>query len=121
MGIFSKKPEAKPQVPVKAESTVERFVETIYLNVPEKGMRVELVSDNACMKYAEIRQSGDKIQIICSGIILAEISKKTKAYSEIEPKIGHSCTDIVIEAKTGDYGPYYRLRLRFSDTVIINN
>lgn len=121
MGLFSKKPEAKPQTPAKPEPTIERPVETIYLNVPEKGVRVELVADSACMKYATIQQSGDMIQIVCSGILLAEISKKTKAYSEIEPKIGHSCSDVVIEAKTGDYGPYYRVRLRFSDTVIIKN
>lgn len=121
MGLFSKKQEPQPQAPAPATApVVERPVETIYLNIPEKGVRVELVEETAHVKYANIELKDDKIQIISSGrILLAEISKKTKAYAEIEPKIGHRCYDVAIEAKTGDYGLYYRLKLRFSDTVIV--
>ena len=121
MGLFSKKPEPQTQTPVKSEPTIERPVETIYLNIPEKGVRVELVEESAYFKYGSIKQADDRILIISSGILLAEVSKKTKAYSEIEPKVGHGCIDITIEAKNGDYGPYYRIRLKFADTVIIKN
>lgn len=121
MGLFSKKPEPQPQAPVKTEPVIERPVETIYLNIPEKGVRVQLVEDSAYFKYASVKQAEDRILIVSSGILLAEVSKKTKAYSEIEPKVGHSAIDVTIEAKDGDYGPYYRIRLKFSDTVIIKH
>ena len=121
MGLFSKKPDSQPQTPAKSEPVIERPVETMYLNIPEKGVRVELVEDTAYFKYASIKQAEDKILIVSSGILLAEVSKKTKAYSEIEPKVGHSALDATIEVKNGDYGPYYRIRLKFADTVIVRN
>ena len=121
MGLFSKKPEPQPQAPVKSEPVIERPIETMYLNIPEKGVRVELVEESASFRYVSIKQAEDRILLISSGILLAEVSKKTKAYSEIEPKVGHSALDAIIEAKNGDYGPYYRIRLKFADTVIIKN
>ena len=120
MGLFSKKsePQPQPQEPAKTEPTFVRETETVTLNVTEKGLRVELVGDNAYIGYAEIRQADDKIQIVSQGrILIAEISKKTKAYSEIEPKVGKSCDSVTIDAKTGDYGPYYRVKLVFSTSV----
>ena len=120
MGLFGKKsePQPQPQEPAKNEPTFVREVETITLNIPEKGVRVELVEDNACVRYAQIRQVDDKIQIVSQGrILIAEISKKTKAYSEIEPKIGQSCDEVIIDAKNGDYGPYYRVKIKFSTSV----
>ena len=121
MGLFSKKPEPQPQTAAKSELVIERPIETIYLNIPEKGVRVQLVDNAASFKYTAIRQAEDRILLVSCGILLAEVTKKTKAYSEIEPKVDHSALDAVIEAKNGDYGPYYRIRLRFADTVIIKN
>lgn len=120
MGLFGKKPEPQqqPQEPEKKEPRFVRQVETITLNIPEKGVRVELVEDTAHIGYCEIRQVEDKIQIITQGkILIAEISKKTKAYSEIEPKVGLSCDSVQIDAKTGDYGPYYHVKVRFATSV----
>lgn len=122
MGLFGKKPEPKPQEPAKTTPDIQREVENICINVPEKGVRVELYESTASVRYATIKQAEDKILIVSSGnIIIAEISKRTKCYSEIEPKVGHSCENVTIEAKEGDYGPYYRVKLKFADTVIIKS
>ena len=122
MGLFSKKPEPQPQPqpqePVKSEPKFVRKIETVTLNITEKGMRVELVEDKAWVRYPEIRLADDRIQIISQGkILIAEISKKSKAYSEIEPRVGQSCDEVLIELKNGDYGPYYRVIAKFGTSI----
>lgn len=120
MSLFKKNNEISKEIHSPAPAAkIERVAETVMLNLTDKMLRVELVEDEACIKFGRIEQNGDTIRIISgSDILIAEIGKRGKAYSELEGKIGHNMQWIVIKIKQGDYGPYYQAKIKFEDTVI---
>lgn len=127
MGLFGKK-EAKKEVKKDTnKKTVEETKKKVYtqwdsvwINLTEKMIRVELEGDKAFAGYTYIKENGDRIRLVGNGgIIYAEIGKRGKAYKELEPHIGLGADEIEIESKTGEYGDYYRVRLKFKSTVII--
>lgn len=116
MGLFGKKKEQeKPQ----EEPTISTESNTVYVNITEKMLRVELEKDHGFARYVQIKEREDRIQIISDGIIIAEIGKRGKAYKELEPYIGFGAEHVAIDAKTGEYGDYYRLKLKFSSAIIV--
>ena len=118
MGLFGKKKEKeKPQ----EEPTIREEYENVYVNITEKMLRVELEEDRGFARYINIKENGDRIQIISDGIIIAEIGKRGKAYKEIEPFVGYGAESVVIEAKTGEYGDYYRLRMKIHTGTVVTN
>ena len=119
MGIFSKKKveqavPAEPETPTIEHTTEE---EIVWVNLTENMLRVELDGDSASVDRAEIKESGDRIRVVHGGIIIAEIGKRGKAYKEILPHVGRTARRISITAKAGEYGDYYRMRLKFEENV----
>lgn len=115
MGLFGKKKEEeKPQEP-----TIREVYKNVYVNITEKMLRVELEEDRGFARYINIKEKDDRIRIVSDGIIIAEIGKRGKAYKEIEPYVGYGAENVVIEAKTGEYGDYYTLRLKIHTETIV--
>ena len=52
------------------------------------------------------------------GIIIAEIGKRGKAFKELDPYAGRRAEAITITAKTGDYGDYFRISMKFKSMVV---
>lgn len=120
MSLFKKSENKKAeQSPASSANAIE-IPETHIINISDKMIRVELVEEEAYIKYGEIEQNGDSIRIISgNGILIAEISKRSKAYTELKEKIGQRIQWIVLKTKQGDYGRYYQAKIRFDNTIIV--
>ena len=120
MGLFDKAKKAmQPEPASTQEPGIENSTEedVVWINLTENMTRVELDGDKAYVDYAEIKENGDKIRIASRGIVIAEIGKRGKAYKEIEPYVGRTAEAMSMTLKTGDYGDYYRARLKFVTNV----
>lgn len=116
MGLFGKKKEQeKPQ----EEPKIYDQWHSVRVNLTEKMLRVELEENTATAGYTRVKATDDRIRLVSDGIIIAEIGKRSKAYKELEPHIGTTADKIWIEAKTGEYGEYYYVSLKFKETVVI--
>ena len=119
MSLFKKSNETPAAAPAPS-ATVIKAPETATVNLTDKMLRVEMLDDEATIKYGEIDQNGDNIRIISgSRILVAEIGKRSKAYSELEGRIGKRFQYISIKAKQGDYGVYYQAKIKFEDSTTI--
>ena len=117
MGLFRKKePKAEPQVEASKVKTYTEWSNT-WVNLTDKMLRVELEEEQAMVGHTMIKDKGDHIQLVYNGIIIADVGKRGKAYAELQPLIDEEADSVEIYAKTGDYGDYYRLKLRFKSIV----
>lgn len=115
MGLFSKK-EAQP---APAKSNIREEFDKVRVNLSDKMLRVELTGDAGSVRYGTVKVEDDRVRIVSNGgILIAEISQRSKVFKELEPYAGRGAEDIQIEAKTGDYGLYYQARMKFRYTVI---
>ena len=121
MSLFKKSNEISKEVQSPAPAAkVERVAETVMLNLTDKMLRVELVEDEACIKFGRVEQNGDNIRLISgSGVLVAEIGKRSKAYAELERKIGKGMQWLVIKPKQGDYGVYYQVKIKFENSTVV--
>lgn len=111
MGIFDKiKAPAPKEEPIIEQCAKQEFIET---SLTDKMLRVDLDGDKAYIRHPEIKENGDNIRIVSDGIIIAEIGRRGKARKELEPHIGRRAESATVRAKSGDYGDYYRLQLKF--------
>lgn len=119
MGLFKKKePQVPPEPVKKPEANVRTEWQSVWTNLTDKMLRVELEGDKATAGYTYVKAKDDRIQLVSRGVIFAEIGKRGKAYKELEPHIGSGAEEMEIEARDGDYGAYYRVGLKFKSTVI---
>ena len=117
MGLFGKKKvQEEPVQQQKPEFRTEW--ENVSTNLTDRMLRVELEGNKAYARNVYISQVDDRIRLVSDGIILAEVTKRGKAYKELEPQIGFTADYMNIEAKTGDYGEYYRITLKFKNTIV---
>lgn len=119
MGLFKKKETPAPEPAAPATPKIHDEFDKVRVNLSDKMLRVELTGDDGFVKYGSVDLKDDRILIVSSGrILIAEVTKRSKAFAELEPFAGRGAEDISIEAKTGDYGPYYLVRMKFRHTVI---
>ena len=124
MSIFSKKqasePQRAPEIGVKAEPVVSQEYKTFNFNLTDKMLRVEIEGDDAFIRFGDITSDGDHIKIVSSGrVLIAEVGKRGKAYKELEPLVGKQFESVVIKPKTGEYGDYYRVTIKFKGAVTV--
>lgn len=117
MGLFKKTPQPEPQRE-QPKPEIHTEVTSVAVNLTDKMMKVELEDGKAFLDRAEVKGMDDRIRITSRGIVVAEITKRSKAYAELEPRVGQSSKDMAIEAKEGDYGAYFRVKLKFESTKI---
>ena len=113
MGLFKKTPTPEPQ---KEEPKIQTEVTTVSVNLTDKMIRVEIEDENVYLDRAYVKSVDDRIRITSRGIIVAEVTKRSKAYKELEPYLGRCATSMAIDVKTGDYGDYFRVKLKFEST-----
>ena len=119
MSLFKKEKETPAAVP-EPKATVIKTPETATINLTDKMLRVEMLTDETTIKYGYLDQNGENIRIISgSDILIAEVSKRSKAYAELESKLNKRMQYIVIKAKQGDYGVYYQAKIKFEDTTTV--
>lgn len=118
MGLFDKKKAVQPE-PVKQQ--IETFTEEEYLrvNLTDKMLRVELEADDGFIRTVEIKEAGDRIRLVSGRIIIAEVTKRSKAYKELAPRLGEIADSMTIKTKTGDYGDYFQIKLKFKKNVAV--
>lgn len=124
MGIFSKKqaaePSPAPEIGAKAEPKISQEYERFEFNLTDKMLRVEIEGDDAFIRFGDITSDGDHIKIVSSGrVLIAEVGKRGKAYKELEPLVGKQFESVVIKPKTGEYGDYYRVTIKFKGAVTV--
>lgn len=116
-----KKEESKPEEQ-KPEPIATRVYEYIDLNISDKMMKCQIDEDEeeACIRYGKAKQVGDIMRLTASGIVIADVGKRSKAYTALKSKEGQTSTYVVIRKEEGDYGTYYRVKMKFdTNTVII--
>lgn len=119
MSLFKKTPESSnaAQTPATAP-IINKIPDSITVNLTDKMIHVEMVGEESYIKYGRVEKNGDNIRLISgSEILIAEIGKRSKAYTELEEKVGKRMQWIVLKAKQGDYGLYYQAKIRFEDTT----
>ena len=122
MALFGKKknagvPEQPPVAKTPAKS-VREIADYIHVNIAESMMKVELVDDGAYLLDCGISGDDKHIIIELGGILIADISNKTKAFKELKDKIGCGAKSVTITPAEGDYGKYYKVKLKFVMTEI---
>lgn len=118
MGLLDKvkKKPAEAEVP---EPEVREEYEEVSVNVTDKMLRVELLEGRGYVKHGTVERTEDHVLIVSSGgIIIAEIGKRGKAFKELDPYAGRRVEAITITAKTGDYGDYFRISMKFKSMVV---
>ena len=124
MGLFGKKKDGAPvQEAVNTATTIgqppqydiseKEEEEKVWVNLTDKMVRVELVGDEARLQNVEVKDADDRIRIVYQGILIAEVTKRGKAFKELEPYTGKMADSLWMSAKEGDYGLYYRTLLVF--------
>ena len=124
MGLFGKKKDGELiQETTNTADAIERTPqydinekeeeEKVWFNLTGNMVRVELIKDEAKLQYVDVEEADDRIRIVCKGILIAEITKRGKAFKELEPYTGKMADSLWICAKEGDYGLYYRTLLVF--------
>lgn len=124
MSIFNKKqatePSPAPEIGAKAEPKISQEYERFEFNLTDKMLRVEIEGDDAFIRFGDITSDGDHIKIVSSGrVLIAEVGKRGKAYKELEPLVGKQFESVVIKPKTGEYGDYYRVTIKFKGAVTV--
>lgn len=122
MGLFDafkkKKETTVPDVVVINNTEYvedERFKNRYFseINLTEKNVKVEFDEDEKLFKGTCYLQSmNGNIQACVEGKLIFEVSKRSKAYKELEPFIDRNVWYIVLTKKHGDYGLWYRALIK---------
>ena len=122
MALFGKKKNVNvPQQPTATKvpaKSVREVADYINVNIAENMMKVELVDDGAYLLGCGINGDDKHIIIELGGILIADINNKTKAFKELKGKIGSGAKSVTITPAEGDYGKYYKVKLKFIMTEI---
>jgi len=118
MGIFNKKKAEEPRYEAAQEPKIESEEEIVSVNLTDKMVKAELDENNAYLDRGYIKEEDGRLRIVSRGIVIAEVTTRSKAFKELEPYKGRGATSISIDAKQGDYGVYYRVRLKYESTVV---
>jgi len=114
--LFNKKPieeaEVKNITPVVED---ERFKDRYFqeVNLTEKNVKIEFDEDEKLIKGTCYLQSVDgKIQMYETADLIFEVTKRSKAYKELEPFVNQNVWYVVLKKQQGDYGLYYRATIK---------
>ena len=84
------------------------------VNLTEKNVKVEVPDENGLyVKGAYLWEEDGKVRALDGDDVIFEVTKRSKAYRELEDYFRHRTANITIYKRTGDYGDYYRANLKF--------
>lgn len=116
MGLFDwlKKGKADEKTEVPETVGVSKSV-----NLTPKMVKVPVTNredDGELFKGGYIWEEENLIQVKQGDRILFEVTPRSKVYDELKPLARKKLQYVVIEERDGDYGKYYRARLRYETT-----
>lgn len=120
MGLFDvfRRKETPPAVTAENITPVvedERFKNRFYqdVNLTEKNVKVEFDEDEKLIKgTCYLQAAHNNIQMYQEGNLIFEVSKRSKAYKELEPFVGQNVWYVVLKKRKGDYGLYYQAMIK---------
>ena len=84
------------------------------VNLTEKNMRVDVPEDNGLfIKGVYLWEEDGTVRALDGDDVIFEVTKRSKAYKELEDYFRHRAANITIYKRTGEYGIYYRANLKF--------
>lgn len=91
----------------------EHLTHIIKANIPQKACKIPFEGEELKLKDARLELDGDKMRCTSGNMIVFEIYAKTKAYNRLLEYVGHNARSVTLELMSGDYGPYYRVALKY--------
>lgn len=97
------------------ESEDEETVEwSIGVNLTEKAVKTIVPEETGLnLKDVDLKEEDGHIIAEKNGRVLFDVTKRSKAYKELEEVTGHRAKSVYIYGQQGDYGLYYRAKLYF--------
>lgn len=92
---------------------------TTYVNLTAKNVMVEVTNegdDGQCFNGGYVWVEDNLIQVKQGEKVLFEVTPRSKAYKELAPLARRKLRYVVIKEQDGDYGKYYRARLKYDAT-----
>lgn len=97
------------------ESEDEETVEwSIGVNLTEKAVKAIVPEETGLnLKDVDLKEEDGHIIAEKNGRVVFDVTKRSKAYKELEEVTGHRAKSMYIYGREGDYGLYYRTKLYF--------
>lgn len=113
LNLFKKKEEPKeldPNMLLNHSTTA---------NLSEKAVKIDVTDDEegTVVEGVYLWEEEGLIRGLVGNKVIFEVTKRSKAYEEIKPWARKKAESIVLQKRQGDYGTYYRLRLRRKITL----
>lgn len=112
MGLLDKikqKVAREPEPEVTVKWTVREYV-----NLTEKNVKVKVPEDgHLYVKGVYLWEEDGAVKGLVGDDVIFEVTKRSKAYKELEPYFRRKSKAIVLDRRTGDYGDYYRMGVIF--------
>lgn len=84
------------------------------VNLTEKNVKVEVPGEEGLyIKGAYLWEEDGTVRALDGDDVIFEVTKRSKAYKELENYFRHRAANITIYERTGDYGKFYRANLKF--------
>lgn len=111
MGLFDKLKKESKEEPVEVSRYKQEWVNVTSASYKDAGA----IREDGSAYYSGVRISENDGKIVGSQgkTVIFEVTKRSKAYKEIEPFKGRIAHDVVLYETNGDYGKYYKMRIRF--------
>lgn len=84
------------------------------VNLTEKNVKVEVPEENGYfVKGGYLWEEDGTVRALDGDDVIFEVTKRSKAYKELEEYFRHRAANITIYKRTGEYGVFYRANLKF--------
>ena len=120
MGLFDKfkKAMTEPIGEARKPETVPEEPRTVGLNVTtnlsEKSVKIDVPDgeEGTLVKGVYLWEDENEIRGMKGDDVIFVVNKRSKAFGELAKVVRKKSDYIVLKKCTGDYGPYYRLRVK---------
>ena len=84
------------------------------VNLTEKNVKVDVPEeDGLFIKGCYLWEEDGTVRALDGDDVIFEVTKRSKAYKELEEYFRHRAANITIYKRTGEYGTFYRANLKF--------
>lgn len=118
MGLFDKllgKKEEPAKAPAKAEKELPEL-ETTWVNITGKQLKIPVESKangSAYIKGGYLWEEEKLIKLLDgNNEVIFEVTPRSKTFKELQPLTRTKLWDVTVYQKQGDYGEYFRVRIR---------
>lgn len=121
MGLFDKFKKAMTEPIGAARKEPEREPEpkalynaTTTVNIPERSVKIEVPDDNegATIDGVYFWEGEGVMRGLKGDEVIFEVTKRSKAFDDLQKLARKKVKSVTLLKCSGDYGPYYRLKIR---------